>query len=152
MKSTEQKISLVGWGEEQVMLHTLNGHPGVSVVENGSVRCFGMVPWLKGLIAVLPPKARYVHGTQPAPEHVEMVLGMRQSAVEDAIQALYTKNIFLLGEAVATTYVAQQYMGGGLMPNLGEIGKRFSGNWGVYIFSTPHHITQKVRKASILVA
>lgn len=151
-KLVEKKVSLVGWGGKQVLLHTVNGHPGVSVFERNRVTAFGLAPWLKGLIAVIPPNARYRHGTPPAPEHVELVLAMRNSAFNDAIEALYTQDIYLLAEAVSTTYMAQQYMGGELLPNLGEIGKRFSGNWGVYVFQTPTAINKKLKTHSVLVA
>jgi hypothetical protein len=152
MKYAEKKISLVGWGTEQVLLHTINGHPGISVVQQNRLKLFGLTPWLKGLIAAMPTKARYCHGTPPAPEHVDMVLQMRRNAVDDAVEAIYTQNIYLLAEAVVTTYMAQQYMGAELLPNKGEIGKRFSGSWGVYVFPEPISNYKDLKTNTVLVA
>jgi hypothetical protein len=63
LKYAEKKISLVGWGEWQIMLHTVNNHTGISVVENNRITKFGLAPWLKGLIAVVPPRPATATGT-----------------------------------------------------------------------------------------
>lgn len=150
MKRTEHKVSLVGWGEEQVVLHMINGNPGVTVFRNNKLTLFGMTPWLRGRIAVLPPNANYNHGTPPHPEHVDLVINMRLHAVNDAVSALLSKDINLLAEAVSTTYMAQQYMGGELLPHLGEIGKRFSSKWGVYVFRDPEAMNPLLKTYSLI--
>jgi hypothetical protein len=137
MKYAEKKISLVGWGEWQVMLHTINCHTGITVVENNRITKFGLTPWLKGLIAVVPTTARYCHGQQPLGECAEIVLEMRRNAMQDALVAIEHQDVALLAEAVVTTYLAQQQMGAELLPNRGEIAKRFSGRLGLYVFGTP---------------
>lgn len=152
MNYSEKKISLVGWGDQQVMLHVLNGHVGVSVVNDGKISLFGVTPWLKGLVAVVPSLARYVHGTLPKPEHAEMILQMRQSALDDAISALKQKDIGLLAEAVTTTYLAQQFMGAELLPNKGEIAKRFSGRFSLYVFRQKQIIAPDIQLNSVLAA
>jgi hypothetical protein len=150
MKLAEKKISLVGWGEKQVMFHTVNGHPGVSVVDNNRITLFGLTPWLRGLVAAVPAEARYCHGTLPDPENAELVSNMRDSAFIDAITALETQDICLLAEAITTTYMAQQYMGAELLPNRGEIAKRFSGRFGLYLFQQPHAVTAELKSNAVM--
>lgn len=152
LKYAEKKISLVGWGEWQVMLHTFNGHTGLTVVENNRLTKFGLTPWLKGLIAVVPVKARYCHGQVPLGECAEMVLQMRQSAFEDAIAAIDNQDVMLLAEAVVTTYLAQQQMGAEVLPNCGEIAKRFSGRFGLYFFGQPFAITDDIKSNAVMAA
>lgn len=150
MKYAEKKISLVGWGEIQVMLHTINGLSGLTVVSDNRIIKFGMTPWLNGLIAVIPTTARYRHGAEPIREHADFILQMRESAFLDAMTAIDNQDVYLLAEAVTTTYMAQQFMGAELLPNKGEIGKRFSGRYGVYVFPEPHAITSDVKSNSVL--
>lgn len=137
MKYAEKKVSLVGWGEWQVMLHTINCHVGLTVVENNRVTRFGLTPWLKGLIAVVPTTARYCHGEHPLGECAELILRMRYDAVQDAIVAIERQDVNLLAESVIATYMAQQQMGAEILPHRGEIAKRFSGRCGLYVFSAP---------------
>jgi hypothetical protein len=137
MKYAEKKISLVGWGEWQVMLHTVNCHTGISVVENNRITLFGLTPWLKGLITVVPTTARYCHAAQPLGACAELILQMRRDAMEAAVQAIKDQNVLLLAEAVVTTYMAQQQMGAEVLPHRGEIAKRFSGKHGLYVFGQP---------------
>lgn len=141
MKYAEKKISLVGWGEWQVMLHTIKSDnaclTGLTVVENNRITRFGLTPWLKGLITVVPTTARYCHAAQPLGECAELILQMRRDAMEAAIQAIMDQNVLLLAEAVVTTYMAQQQMGAEVLPHRGEIAKRFSGRHGLYVFGQP---------------
>lgn len=150
LKYAEKKISLVGWGDQQVMLHTVNGHAGLSVVSENRIIKFGLTPWLQGLVAVIPAPSRYCHGTLG--EHADLVLEMRQNAFEDAMVAIETEDVLLLAEAVTTTYLAQQYMGAELLPNKGEIAKRFSGRFGVYVFNQPHAIDSDIKSKSVIAA
>jgi hypothetical protein len=152
LKYAEKKISLVGWGEWQVMLHTLNGHTGLTVVEDNRITKFGLTPWLKGLIAVVPTKARYCHGHAPLGECADIVMEMRRNAFEDAMTAIDNQDVLLLAEAVITTYLAQQQMGAELLPNCGEIAKRFSGRYGVYVFSQPIAITDDIKSNAVMAA
>lgn len=152
MKFVEKKISLVGWGEMQVLLHSCNGHPGFSVFDRNRLTLFGMAPWLKDRVIVLPTTAKYQHGTPPAPEHVDVILEARRRAVAQAVEALYTQDIDLLGLAVTATYAAQRFMGAQPLPELGEIGRRFSGKFGVYLFKNPSAIGKNLRNDSVLVA
>jgi hypothetical protein len=82
MKYSEKKISLVGWGEWQVMLHTIKSDnaclTGLTVVENNRITRFGLTPWLKGLITVVPTTARYCHAAQPLGACAELILQMRR--------------------------------------------------------------------------
>jgi hypothetical protein len=152
LKYAEKKISLVGWGEWQVMLHTVNNHTGLSVVENNRITKFGFAPWLKGLIAVVPTKARYCHGHEPLGEHAGMVLEMRRNAFEDAMTAIESQDVLLLAEAVIITYMAQQQMGAELLPNRGEIAKRFSGRFGLYLFGQPLADADDIKSNSVMAA
>jgi hypothetical protein len=150
MKYAEKKISLVGWGEQQVMLHSMNGHSGLSVVSDNRITAFGLAPWLKGLVAVVPTTARYCHGAEPLGDCAGLVMSMRQEAFADALQAILTQDVLLLAEAVVTTYLAQRHMGAELLPNRGEIAKRFSGRFGVYIFGQDHAISAAMKSAAVM--
>lgn len=152
LKYGEKKISLVGWGELQVMLHMVNGRAGISVVSDNRITKFGMTPWLQGLIAVIPTTARYCHGKEPLGDCAGLVLSMRRNAFDDAMQAIDNQDVLLLAEAVTATYMAQQYMGAELLPNRGEIAKRFSGRYGVYVFKQPHAIAADIKSNSVLAA
>jgi hypothetical protein len=152
MKYAEKKVSLVGWGDYQVMLHTVNGHAGVSVVQANRIVQFGLTPWLQGLVAVVPTTARYFHGKEPLGDCAELVMQMRENAFVDAVNAINEQNLSLLAEAVITTYMAQQSMGADLLPNRGEIAKRFSGRFAVYIFNQPHAITADIKSNSVMAA
>jgi hypothetical protein len=152
LKYTEKKISLVGWGDYQVMLHTVNGHTGLSVVENNRLVKFGLTPWLQGLIAVVPTTALYCHGREPLGDCADLIMQMRSNAFQDALQAINEQNIPLLAEAVMTTYMAQQHMGAELLPNRGEIAKRFSGKFGVYVFREPHAVGANLKSKSVMFA
>jgi hypothetical protein len=149
-KYTEKKVSLVGWGEWQVMLHVINGNPGVSVVKNNRITMFGVTPWLKGLIGVVRTTARYCHGQVAQGDCADLVLQMRQSAFEDAVQAVLNQDVPLLAEAVMTTYMAQQQMGAELLPHKGEIAKRFSGHFGVYLFSKPSNVSAEIKLNAVM--
>lgn len=151
MSIAEKKVSLVGWGVKQVVLHVFGKRCGISVFDS-RLTLFGETPWLSGLVVILPVDAKYVHGMAPAPEHRDMVLAMRDSAVEDAIEAVKSQNIRLLGEAVSTTYMAQQYMGGEMLPDLGEVGRRFSGDLGVFLFEKKTAISKQIRDHAVLLA
>lgn len=153
MKYAEKRISLVGWGELQIMLHVINGHHGISVVEDNRVTKFGLTPWLNGRIAVVRTLARYCHGREPLNEDTgPLILNMRGSAFEAGITALEHQDVYLLAEAVTTTYMAQQYMGAELLENRGEIAKRFSGRYGVYLFPEPHAMTAECKSQSVVAA
>lgn len=152
LKYAEKKISLVGWGEWQIMLHTVNNRTGISVVENNRITKFGLAPWLKGLIAVVPTTARYHHGHEPLGECASMVLQMRENAFQDGITAIETQDVLLLAEAVITTYVAQQQMGAELLPNRGEIAKRFTGRFGLYLFGQPIAATDDIKSKAVMAA
>jgi hypothetical protein len=152
LKYAEKKMSLVGWGEWQIMLHTINDRPGISVVENNRITKFGFTPWLKGLIAVVRTTAHYCHGQQPLGECASMVLQMRESAFQDGVTAIETQDVMLLAEAIITTYVAQQQMGAEILPNRGEIAKRFTGRFGLYLFGQPLAATDDIKSKSVMAA
>lgn len=152
MKYAEKRISLVGWGETQVMLHTVNGRTGLSVFSESRLLKFGLTPWLHGHIAVLPVTERYRHGQEPLGENAEFIMSLRQSAFNDALLAIENQDVLLLAETVTTTYMAQQYMGAELLPHKGEIAKRFSGCYGVYVFPQPHAITAELKSNSVMAA
>lgn len=152
MKYAEKKISLVGWGELQVMLHVINGTYGVSVVEDNRITRFGLTPWLKGRVAVVPTTAHYAHASRSITEHADLILNMRGSAFIDAISAIEHKDIYLMAEAITTTYMAQHYMGAEHLPNRGELAKRFSGRFGVYLFDGPHAMTKDIKSNSVVAA
>ncbi len=153
MKHNDARISLAGWGHEQVVLHIWCHGIGLSVWSGNHLRSFSLTPWLKGKIALINSpltRTREDEGVTQKIEHT--VLRLRQEAVRIAVAAMRTEDIFVLSEAVTTTYAAQQLMGDGLLPNLGEIGKRHSKNFGVYLFSHQKRITKKLRTNSVLVA
>lgn len=151
MKRNEASISLAGWGHEQIVLHVWCSQVGLSVWGGNRLRSFSLTPWLKGKIALIQsPNVRDKEGISE--KMASTVLRLRQEAVRIAIAAIRTEDIYVLSEALTTTYAAQQLMGDGLLPNLGEIGKRHSMNFGVYLFSNQKRITKKLRTNSVLVA
>lgn len=147
----ESKISLVGWGDNQVILHAAPSIVGVSFLFKNRIHAFAATPWLKGKIVVMPVTTMYQHGKGRA-ELAKTIRHMRKEAMQAAWDAILAQDIFLLSEAVITTYWAQHLMGGELLPSIGEIGKRYAGSYGVYLFTDTKRIGQKLRKHSVLVS
>jgi hypothetical protein len=140
MNVKETKISLVGWGDWQVMFHSINGAPGLSVVRGGRIVQFGMAPWLHGLVATYAQH----HPFQLSSNGVNNTLRlMRIKAFFIAERAIRNQDVKLLAKAVETTYQAQQIMGAKPLPHKGELAKRSAGIASLYLFGKPCPAKQK---------
>jgi hypothetical protein len=107
MNCPEKKISLVGWGTDQVILHVIKKEIFLSVWEKQRMKLFSDAPWLHGRVAVIKSKTVYDHSTAKS-DQMRLVLSMRKDAMADAIDAIYSQNINLLAEAVIGTYLANK--------------------------------------------
>jgi hypothetical protein len=147
--ASETKISLVGWGDDQIILHSKSSITGVSLWRAGRLRAFALSPWLSGCVAIIKAPTVYDH-TLPSDYDKKLVGFLRSEAIKAAREAILANDIYLMSEAVITTYTAQQMMGGELLPNYGEIGKRYAGSYGVYVFPTPDRTKKFLSTSAVL--
>jgi hypothetical protein len=151
MMKSESKLSLVGWGNDQVLVHIKRDMIGVSFWKDERLEAFSETPWLRDHVAVLNAPA--VTHELRYPEEA-LIRHMRTEAMKAAYEAVETEDIYLLSEAVITTYMAQQMMGHALLPSIGEIGKRYVGNtrYTMYLFATPERVRKLKQTNSVLMA
>jgi hypothetical protein len=147
--AAETKISLVGWGDDQVILHDSSTQIGVSIWRGGRLRSFALAPWLRGVVAVIKAPSVYDH-TLPSDYDKKFVAFLRTESMKAAREAIMEQDVYLLAEAIITTYTAQQMMGGELLPNYGELGKRYAGRYGVYIFQSPDRTKKFISSSAVL--
>jgi hypothetical protein len=152
MKKSESKLSLVGWGDHQAVLHINCRVLGVSFWKDRQLQSFSVVPWLRGHLAVLNAPRGVQHERRYPDERV--IRHMRTEAMKAAYEAVLNEDIYMLSEAIITTYMAQQMMGRALLPHMNEIGKRYAGNerFSVYLFAQPERVTKLKQTQSVLAA
>lgn len=142
MNAFERKLSLVGWGNNQLVLHeNTNGLIGVSFWKDRKLEAFSLTPWLRGHFAVI--KVEEAQRERRYPDE-KLIRHMCTEAMKAAHEAIEAKDIYLLSEAIITSYMGQQMIGYHVLPERHEIGKRYTGNGtlSLYLFSTPERASK----------
>lgn len=152
MKKSESKMSLVGWSEDQVVLHINCKVIGVSFWKDWRLVSFSTTPWLRGHVAVLSAPQRTTHERRNP--DMRVIQHMRTEAIKAAYDAVRNEDIYMMSEAIITTYMAQQMMGLDPLPNMNEIGKRYAGDekYGLYLFAQPERVTKLKQTQAVFAA
>lgn len=145
------KLSLVGWGNDQAILHVEDGIIGISFWKDKRLCSFSKTPWLRGHFAVLSNDMVKPELRNPSKT---LIQHMRTEALKAAHEAVLSEDLFLLSEAIITTYMAQQMMGHRILPAIGEIGKRYAGDsrYSLYLFATSERVTRLKETKAVLMA